>query len=90
MTASEIKVYFYLKSNDKEKQERRRDHVTKFTLKTEVMNVSPEQVNSCRCSDYRSGSFRWMTVMVMSSRYLLASSAGRLSILARRFGATAP
>lgn len=28
--------------------------------------------------------------MVMSSRYLLASSGGRLSILARRFGATAP
>lgn len=35
-------------------------------------------------------SFKWMTVMVMSSRYLRASSAGRLNILVRRFWSTAP
>lgn len=68
----------------------REEHVTEFRVRTQVNDVSADQVSPCRCSVQRSGSLRWMTVMVMSSRYLLASSTGRLSILARRFGATAP
>ncbi|KAG9353401.1 hypothetical protein JZ751_017996 [Albula glossodonta] len=33
---------------------------------------------------------KWMTIMVISSLYILASSCGRLSILDRRRGSTVP